>query len=140
MSKIFRLHTGANNTIKDWTDVNTHISETDINTIKDPAGATDKEKITSIPSPFASIDLVRTAFKWINEHNQLQGTTMYHKLVSDCLDVAEIFFNFNTLKRKVELISWDAGISMLDGNMMIDPEHKFLHGRLSNKEIKLKYK
>lgn len=145
MSKIFRLHTGANNTIKDWTDVNTHISETDINTIKDPAGATDKEKITSIPSPFASIDLVRTAFKWINEHNQLQGTTMYHKLVSDCLDVAEIFFNFNTLKRKVELISWDAGISILNGNIMIDPNSDLgsminsdnLHHKLLGETFKL---
>ena len=46
-----------------------------------------------IPSPFARMDLVRTAFRYITSHGELEGTTIYHRLVSDCLDVAEIFFN-----------------------------------------------
>ena len=49
---------------------------------------------TSIPSPFARMELARTAFaiaatckSWEEVPNR------YKKIVSDCLDVAEIFFN-----------------------------------------------
>ena len=32
------------------------------------------------------------------------------------------------------------GRDAMKGNIVIDPEHKFLHGRLSNRDIKLNYK
>lgn len=130
MSKIFRLHSGADNTIADWADTGASIGQTFIDTIADPNGATDKERITSIPSPFAGMDIVRTAFKWINEHNKLEGSTMYHKLVSDSLDVAEIFFNIHSLGKKVKLLSWDPGIVIVAGDITINPASDL--GRLIN--------
>lgn len=110
MSKVFHLHKEGNNNIVDWVG-GTHLRYGDdvINQIQDPQGATAKKEITSIPSPFARIDLAKAAFKQVAEKpgNDLTGNTIYHKIVSDCLDVGEIFFNYQTFKDKVEIIVWD---------------------------------
>ena len=50
-------------------------------TIEDPDGARAKNEITSIPSPFARIDLVKTAFREICRRanadiNELVGNTI----------------------------------------------------------------
>ena len=81
--------------------------------IKDPeAGDTDIPP-TSIPSPFAAIDLVRGAFDRMSK-NGLKGTKIDLKLVSDCLDLGELLFDSETLShhhksnRKIlEIIPWD---------------------------------
>src|SRR5690349_14265146 len=103
MSKIFRLHTGAGEDIQHWQQIPGHLSDNFINTIADPAGSNAQTQITSIPSPFARMDLVRTAFRYINSRNELDGATIYHRMVSDCLDVGEIFFNYESLKDKIEI-------------------------------------
>lgn len=90
MAKVFRLHTGTN-TLQGWDDAGAPYGATAINQIKDPNGATSKKEVTSIPSPFARMDLVKVAFKNVVDSHQIDGDTMYHKLVSDCLDVGEIF-------------------------------------------------
>ena len=64
MAKVFRLHDGTS--LKDW-QISAPLNSTNINDIKDPDGATAKKQITSIPSPFARVDLVITAFKTIFE-------------------------------------------------------------------------
>ena len=81
MAKVLRLHKGAADTIGNW-DTSVKIGTKAIDSIADPIGANDKHEITSIPSPFARMDLVKRAFKIVAE-GSLEGKTAYHKLVSD---------------------------------------------------------
>lgn len=112
--KIFRLHKSANNSLRDWSQSNV-IGQKERDEILDPTGADAKNEITSIPSPFARIDLIKTAFNEINQIQQnskdkkchLDGNTIFHKMVSETLDVAEIFFNFPNFEDKFEIINWD---------------------------------
>lgn len=73
--------------------------------IKDTVDAADSYEITSVPTPFARWHLIDQAFEWVaNEtlkkgKSALTGNTIYHKLVAEALDVAEIFFNFEGLKK-----------------------------------------
>ena len=117
MVKVFRLHTDNNN-LKGW-DNSSAYGNTAIRGIKDPNGATSKKEITSIPSPFARMDLVKTAFKVITESKGLDGDSIHHKLISDCFDVGEIFFNIDKFRDKVRIIVWDKKKdlqSLLDSN------------------------
>ena len=113
MSKVFRLYKEGATTFQGW-DENTAFpyNANARDTIEDPDGASAKHEITSIPSPFARIDLVKTAFREVcrrASHNikELDGTTIFHKMVSDALDVGEIFFNFDKFRDKIEIITWD---------------------------------
>ena len=105
MGKVFRLHEGSDN-IQDW-QTSQPYKEGVINQIVDPNQATADKQITSIPSPFARIDLVKTAFKEVVNSNNLDGNSIYHRMVSDTLDVAEIFFNYEKLRDKLEIIVWN---------------------------------
>lgn len=116
MAKVFRLHKGTTDTITDW-QASSVLGSSQISEIQDPEGGNAKKEITSIPSPFARIDLVKTAFEEIVNNNDfdLDGridgderrATIYHKMVSDSLDVGEIFFNINKLNDKFEILYWD---------------------------------
>ncbi len=108
MAHVFRLYTaGGNDNIEGWSDSNGYGTKA-ISNISDPEGATCKREITSIPSPFARIDLMQNAFRQVVESDDLDNQlTIYHKLVSDCFDVAEIFFNIENLRDKFEIIPWD---------------------------------
>lgn len=112
MTKIFRLHTGGKNTISHW-DTSTKMGRMAIDSISDPIDATNKYEITSIPSPFARMDLVKQAFKIVAESN-LDGTTAYHKLVSDSLDVGQIFFNIEKYREQIKIIVWDKATDLTD--------------------------
>ena len=105
MAKVFRFHDGSNN-IEDW-QTSTAYGKNAIEAIQDPSGSSANKEITSIPSPFARIDLVKTAFESLVNSNQVDGKTIFHKMVSDCFDVGEIFFNSDKLKEKVNIIIWD---------------------------------
>lgn len=105
MAQIFRLHTGASNTINDWGN-SVKIGSMAIDSISDPIGANDTKEITSIPSPFARIDLVKNAFRFVSD-GEVDGSTFFHKLVSDSLDVGQIFFNIEKYRDKIEIIVWD---------------------------------
>lgn len=105
MSYIFRLHKEGNNTINGWGNSNKYGTSI-IDQIQDPNGDSAKREITSIPSPFARIDLVKTAFKKVADGN-VDGNDIHHKMVSDALDVAQIFFEYEKFKDKVEIITWD---------------------------------
>lgn len=102
MSKIFRLYKEGTATYEDWNNSPAFpYNSTSRDTIEDPDGASAQHEITSIPSPFARIDLVKTAFKEVCKQDkqtkkiELNGNTIFHKMVSDTLDVAEIFFNLD---------------------------------------------
>ena len=106
MSKVLRLHTSGVDTLEDWQQCAVYGSDV-IKQIADPSGATTRHEITSIPSPFARIDLVKSAFKFVANSRQLDGKTIFHKMVSDSLDVGEIFFKAKTYSDRVKVIFWD---------------------------------
>ena len=136
MSKIFRLYEGGDDNIQHWQAIAGHLSNNLIDTIKDPAGANAQTQITSIPTPFARMDLTRTAFRYVTSTSQsnstsipqLDGTTIYHRLVSNSLDIAEMFFNIEGLQDKLEIIEWNSGIIMNGGKLDFDPKSEL--GRL----------
>ena len=113
MGKVFRIYGQGNNNIEDWAQVsnNPYTTQT-IAQIKDPNGATPSKEITSIPSPFARIDLVKSAFREVVDSGNLDGNTIFHKMVSDSLDVGEIFFNYIKLKNKINIIPWNKTAEM----------------------------
>lgn len=113
MSKVFRLYEGGKNTYQGWNASPIFpYNSTNRDTIEDPDGASARNEITSIPSPFARIDLVKTAFKEVCKAGKLDGNTIFHKMVSDTLDVGEIFFNIDKYKDKVEIITWNVQQSL----------------------------
>ncbi len=113
-STIFRLYTEGTDSYKDWNPGTAFPYNKEARkTIADPDGASATHEITSIPSPFARIDLVKSAFQQVCTKDKtgkidLDGDTIFHKMVSDSLDVAEIFFNIDRYKGKIEIIKWDA--------------------------------
>ncbi len=107
MAKVFRLYTQGISTYKGWGDCPTFpYDSTNRDQIQDPNGNSAKQEITSIPSPFARIDLVKNAFKEVCKLG-IDGTTIFYKMVSDSLDIGQIFFNINKLKNKVAIIEWN---------------------------------
>lgn len=124
MAKVFRFHTD-NNTIEDWKDSQPY-GKNAIDGIKDPDGAKSSKEITSIPSPFARIDLVKTAYENIVNSSNLDGNTIYHKMISDSLDVAEIFFNIDKFKDRVNIIVWDVKTDLNDLLNSKNDKHKLL--------------
>ena len=91
MAKVFRIHKEGSGNIVDWAQSHSY-GDNVIKQITDPFGAKATKEITSIPSPFSRIDLGVTSFKMVNEEG-LEGNTIYHKIVSDCFDIGESFFN-----------------------------------------------
>lgn len=105
MAKVFRLYKGNNN-IQDW-GTSVQYGEHAISQIEDPNAADVKKEITSIPSPFARIDLVKSAYREVVKSGKLHGDTIFHKMVSDSLDIAQIFFNLPKLQDRVKVLVWD---------------------------------
>lgn len=98
MGKVFRLHDGQ--TGSGWF-VSNPITNQQLSTILTEGS----ELATSIPTPFARIDLFKTAFKWVTD-NGIIGETAYHKLVSEAFDVAQLFFFSPIYNQKIKIISW----------------------------------
>lgn len=129
MSKVFRLdNIQLSNNLVDWQDSQSYGTKA-ISEIVDPDGATAKKEITSIPSPFARIDLVKTAFREVTNIARgtnkvekkkvaLSGITIYHKMVSEMFDVAQLFFNIDRFKDKFEILVWDRKKDLDLGNIL----------------------
>jgi hypothetical protein len=70
--------------------------------------------VTSIPSPFAQMHLVETAFTVLNEAYKkrgavaLDGKSTYHVQVSNCLDVYELLFSYDllSLSGRISIENW----------------------------------
>lgn len=129
MAKVLRLHKESNDNITDW-GLSKRYGKDVINQITDPTGADAKKEITSIPSPFARIDLAKNAFKWVVDSNDLEGKTIHHKMVSDCLDVAELFFNFDKFSDKLEILVWDKDQEITEMKRSRNEEHRILGASL----------
>jgi len=107
-NKVFRIYQGGAKTYQDWNKSNAFpYDSTNRQTITDPNGGNAHKQITSIPSPFARIALTKTAFAEVVKSGNLDGTTIYHRMVSDAWDVGEIFFNMDKLGKMVRIIRWD---------------------------------
>jgi hypothetical protein len=96
-------------------------SDKEIESIKDPEGGSEITLPTAIPSPFARIDLTKTAFRNISKSPTLKAYTKDgnvvsgrddEKQVSDTLDLAEIIFNLDSLRDKIKIIVWDKEIEI----------------------------
>lgn len=122
MSKIYRLHSGAKDTVQDWTQIDSYLDSSAIDLIPDNAGADATKQITSIPSPFARIDLVKTAFKNVVASGKPEGITIFHRMVSDTLDVGQVFFNSINPTSKVEIIAWNPGLSWIGDKMIVEQD------------------
>ncbi|MFT5250381.1 MAG: hypothetical protein ACI93P_002117 [bacterium] len=105
--KVYRLHKDKEGS--GWF-TSTALSQEQISSIS-AAGMNAKKIATSIPSPFARIDLVKNAFNEISKDGiGIIGNTNDHKLISDALDVAQLFFHFDKVKNKypnTEIIDWN---------------------------------
>jgi len=112
MSKVLRLQeTGFSNNLEGWANSAKYGTDA-INQINDPNGASASKQITSIPSPFARIDLVKTAFKYVSEKRDgqyvnLDSRTTYNEMVSHSLDVGQLFFEYDKWSNLIDIIVWD---------------------------------
>lgn len=135
MAHVFRLHAGGDQNIKGWADSRQY-GKNEVNSIADPSGATAELPITSVPTPFASLELARSAFGLCgsvdkNGSNNVIGKTIYHKIVSFCLDTLEIFFNFNKFADDFEIIAWNAQDEVSALMQSAEEEHRKLAQTLS---------
>ena len=130
--KILRLHNGtaasATDNINGWGN-STVISENAVETIQDPQGSNAQTEITSIPSPFARLDLVKQAFKYVNEQKDFDGTNIYYRMVSDALDVGEIFFNIDKFSNIVKITEWNVN-EIQNLKASADPQQQLLGNTL----------
>lgn len=128
--EILRLHEAPATNIH-WHETG-QITELQIESIKDPAVAHHSIPVTSIPSPFARIHLVEDAFRKINQaassdYNKLYGSTIYHKLISETFDIAELFFNFDEFRESglhLDILQWRIQDKLSE--LKSRPEHRLL--------------
>lgn len=93
MGTILNIHANIdNNTDNFWFHSN-QMNEGKISTIRNPTGNSINKLLSAIPSPLARLHLFETAFKFVDNHAGHNGTSVFHQLVSDCLDVYELVFN-----------------------------------------------
>lgn len=97
---------------EDWYSQNTPYGKSEINAINDGQGGNRPLLQASIPSPFARIDLVRTAFSRLSDNDDLSGELNDQRLVSACFDIGQLFFYFDNFKNRLELIEWEQEASI----------------------------
>ncbi|RRC99516.1 hypothetical protein [Prevotella sp. OH937_COT-195] len=110
---------------EDWFSLTGQYNEDDIKAIKDPNGGLAEHPKTAIPSPFAQLDLVKNAFEHIAKDPRLLGSRMDMRLVSQALDIAQVFYNFDEMKSMyaLQLVEWN----MKHIQMLLDsPDHRLL--------------
>ena len=122
MAKVFRLFKDSD--LQHWESRGEAYGPGVIELIPNPDGDLSKREPTSIPSPFARIDLARTALEYVVNKNQLEGNTIYHKLISDCFDVGEMFFKIDSLGGKAQIKYWDKNINLNTLKESANPKHK----------------
>lgn len=103
MAYVLRPHKGNDN-LDGWDD-SVKYDKTAIKSIEDPNGGAASIPITSIPSPFASMELVRNAFEYCaDRNNSVDGTSVYHKLVLSLLTYSK--FSITMISTQKILISF----------------------------------
>ena len=106
---------------QDWIPVSTYVDD-DIRQIKDPNGGLSENPRTAIPSPFAQLDLVKNAFEHLAGNARLSGSMMDKRLVSNALDVAQLFFDFENHKDYLHIVRWNREEQI--ERLKSEPEHR----------------
>jgi hypothetical protein len=127
--KVFRLF--EDNLITDWKNRGEPYGKDDINKMTNPDGdQTKTDKLTSIPSPFARMDLVKSAFDYVTSKGKsIEGTTPFHQLVSEALDIGELFFNMDALPN-LKIKHWDKKTDLEQIKGSSNPKHHLLANTL----------
>ena len=106
MSNILSYNNKTTKTnVDDWVAVEPY-SDDDIRAIRDPNGGLSECPRTAIPSPFAQLDLVKNAFDSLAS-TRMRSSLMNERLVSDALDVAQLFFNYESHKDYLRIVRWN---------------------------------
>ncbi len=115
-SKVFRIHEGAAGT--GWFSTGRTIDANVLEKVETDG----KFVANSIPSPFARLDLFKSAFQWINHkianaiekkqiNNIIRGIceedSAYNKLISQVFDIAELFYRSASLAGQIRIIAWN---------------------------------
>lgn len=110
MAKVFRIFNNSGDNKPNWFD-SVNIGQGVIDSIQ--VQETDGTKLpTSIPSPFAQIDLVKTAFQKVCEEKRsdnidLNSSKDVHRLVSNALDIGQLFFKIEKNQQALSIDVWD---------------------------------
>ncbi|MGI6232785.1 MAG: hypothetical protein ACOYJF_08040 [Prevotella sp.] len=122
MSKILSYNNKT--TGEGWIPLSHQYSADEINMINDPNGGLSLRPRTAIPSPFAQMDLVKNAFRRLSMNAALNGELMDRRLVSNALDVAQLFFNLPELHNQLHVVEWSKQKELT--LLRQDPTHKLL--------------
>ena len=120
MAKTLRLHSGSGNQ-EGWGTAN-KLNAAEIDQILDPQGGRAASVAVSIPSPFARMHLVETAFQFVEtaEKKRAPADSVYHQLLGHYWDLWELVFNYFQQRQAAQRLSirlWnrDAELKKLDG-------------------------
>ncbi|MES2733082.1 MAG: hypothetical protein V4714_15140 [Bacteroidota bacterium] len=94
----FTLHKSKNPTDEGWHQISGAINSDQIMEIADTEGRKAVRGLTSVPSPFARMHLFNTAFDMVNKEGH-QHESVYHRMVSQCLDMLELLFNYQEYRK-----------------------------------------
>ena len=108
MSNILSYNNKTSKTsAEDWIPVEPY-SDDDIRQIKDPNGGMSRNPRTAIPSPFAQLDLVKNAFDHLMPgSNRMNGIVSELIMVSNALDVAQLFFEYENHRDYLHIVRWN---------------------------------
>lgn len=98
MSTKLTLHKTKNPTDEGWHQISGAINSEQILEIADTEGRKASRGLTSVPSPFARMHLFATAFDLVNKEGHGLDS-VYHRMVSQCLDMLELLFNYQGYKQ-----------------------------------------
>ncbi|GHT21169.1 hypothetical protein AGMMS4957_09560 [Bacteroidia bacterium] len=105
MDKILSYNKKSNG--EDWFDLTHGYGEDEISEIKDPNAGQSRSPKTAIPSPFAQMDLVKNAFLKLSHNHLLKGIVLDEMLVSNALDIAQLFFDYENYADRIKIITWN---------------------------------
>lgn len=140
MSQILSYNNKTTKTTgQDWIAV-TPYQDDDIKRIKDPNGGLSVNPRTAIPSPFAQLDLVKNAFGHLASSASLDGTLMDKRLVSNALDVAQLFFDFENHSSYLHIVRWNRTEQL--ARLKSEPAHRLFGDTLElflNSDLKYNF-
>lgn len=122
MSKILAYNNKT--TGESWIPLSGQYSADEIEMIADSNGGLSQTPRTAIPSPFAQMDLVKNAFHRLSTHTDLHGETMDEKLVSDALDIAQLFFCYKELTESLHIVTWNRATEI--AKLLTSPQHRIV--------------
>lgn len=133
MAKVLRLHTNATTDLEGWKQ-SSQIDSSLIQHISDPSSGRASKVSTSIPTPLARMHLFRTAFEFVvtDPVANLHDTTLYHKMVSQCLDILELVYNFDKFRqaeKQLLIRRWNVAEKLQQ--LESSPQHELLAQTLS---------